>query len=110
MKKQFLISLISIISVIVLFFSYNILHDRKLADSGSLSKVLFESELFDTELTDSELLDTESCSLDSDYGQLDIIELDSSIKILNDNMPYFSEEDKKRLDSFEIYSELDHLG
>ena len=145
MKKFFLITSISIISVIVLFFLYNVLQDRKLTDSGLLSKVLLESELFDTdltdrkltdselfdtelldtelldsesldsesldtELTDSELLDNKSYSPESDYGKLDIIELESSIKILNNNMPYFSEEDKKRLDSFEIYSELDHLG
>lgn len=150
MKKFFLITSISIISVIVLFFLYNVLQDRKLTDSGLLSKVLLDSELFDTELADSELLDSElldtelldselldsesldselldsesldteltdselldnkSYSPESDYGKLDIIELESSIKILNNNMPYFSEEDKKRLDSFEIYSELDHLG
>lgn len=30
--------------------------------------------------------------------------------IVNDNVPYFSEEDKGRVDAFETYSELDSLG
>jgi DNA-entry nuclease len=35
---------------------------------------------------------------------------DSPYTVINDNVPYFSEEDKVRTDAFETYSELDSLG
>lgn len=47
--------------------------------------------------------------------EVDIIEnqdmkQDEFVNILNDNIPYFTEEEKKRTDAFELYSELDQLG
>lgn len=46
-------------------------------------------------------------------GEFDLAEAwasEGDVVILNDNIPYFSEEDKQRTDAFEEYSELDDLG
>lgn len=38
------------------------------------------------------------------------MEQDKLVSILNDNIPYFTEEEKQRTDAFELYSEPDDLG
>lgn len=46
----------------------------------------------------------------NDTVQLDEDYTDSPYIVVNDNVPYFSEEDLTRTDAFETYSELDSLG
>ncbi|SEK58399.1 DNA-entry nuclease [Pseudobutyrivibrio ruminis] len=46
----------------------------------------------------------------NDTVQLDEDYTDNPYTVVNDNVPYFSEEDLTRTDAFETYSELDSLG
>ncbi|MBE5914143.1 MAG: hypothetical protein E7274_08780 [Pseudobutyrivibrio ruminis] len=53
---------------------------------------------------------TQDTDSDIDTVQLDEDYTDNLYTVVNDNVPYFSEEDLTRTDAFETYSELDSLG